>query len=243
MHVTVYPTAEAASRAAADTLVGWLAAARTLVVAGGNSPRELYRLVVDRRPAVDHLTVFTLDEYLGVPVEHPGTCANLLRREVADAWGVQADRFHWLTSQTEGAEAAIADHERTLAGLGGIDAVVLGLGKNGHLGFNEPGSSPHSAGRVLPLTPTSVAANAEWFGGRYAPDQGVTLGLGTLLAARRVLLVAFGPAKADAVYHTVVTAPSEACPGSWLQRHPDAHLFLDAAAAARLPSDTYRRAE
>ena len=88
MHVTVYPSADRASRAAADVLVGWLADARTLVVAGGNSPRELYRLVAERRPAVDHLHVFTLDEYLGVPVEHPGTCANLLRREVADAWGV-----------------------------------------------------------------------------------------------------------------------------------------------------------
>ncbi len=243
MHVTVYPTPRAASRAAAETLVGWLAVARTLVVAGGNSPRELYRLVAGRRPAVDHLSVFTLDEYLGVPVEHPGTCANLLRREVADAWGFPIDRFHWLTSRLEDAAAGIADHERKLAALGGIDAVVLGLGQNGHLGFNEPGSAPDSPGRVLGLTPTSVAANREWFGGEYAPDKGVTLGLKELLAARRVLLVAFGPAKADAVYHTVITAPSEACPGSWLQRHPDAHLFLDATAAACLPPSAYRRAE
>ena len=213
MHVTVYPSADRASRAAADVLVGWLADARTLVVAGGNSPRELYRLVADRRPAVDHLNVFTLDEYLGVPVEHPGTCANLLRREVADAWGVPAERFHWLSSRSEDAAAGIAEHERKLAALGGIDAVVLGLGKNGHLGFNEPGSAPDSPGRVLDLTPTSIAANAEWFGGEYAPDQGVTLGLGTLLAARRVLLVAFGPAKADAVHDTVVAASERGVPG------------------------------
>ena len=153
-------------------LVGWLADARTLVVAGGNSPRELYRLVAERRPAVDHLDVFTLDEYLGVPVEHPGTCANLLRREVADAWGIPAERFHWLSSRSKTPPAGIAEHERKLAALGGIDAVVLGLGKNGHLGFNEPGSAPDSPGRVLDLTPTSVAANAEWFGGEYAPDQG-----------------------------------------------------------------------
>ena len=90
---------------------------------------------------------------------------------------------------------------------------MLGLGKNGHLGFNEPGSAPDSAGRVLDLTPTSIAANAEWFGGEYAPDKGVTLGLGTLLAARRVLLVAFGPAKADAVHDAVVPAPTDGVPG------------------------------
>jgi glucosamine-6-phosphate deaminase len=243
MQVTVYPSADRASRAAADVLTGWLADARALVVAGGNSPRELYRLVADRRPSVDHLHVFALDEYLGVPVEHPGTCANLLRREVADAWGVPADRFHWLSSNSEDAPAGIAEHDRKLAALGGIDAVVLGLGKNGHLGFNEPGSAPDSPGRVLDLTPTSIAANTEWFGGAYAPNQGVTLGLGTLLAARRVLLVAFGPAKADAVHATVAVSTSETCPGSWLQRHPDAHLFLDEPAAARLPPGAFHRAE
>jgi glucosamine-6-phosphate deaminase len=241
MHVTIYPSADRASRAAADVLAGWLTDARTLVVAGGNSPRELYRLVAELRPPVDQLHVFTLDEYLGVPVEHPGTCANLLRREVADAWGVPVDWFHWLSSRLEDAPAGIAEHERKLAALGGIDAVVLGLGKNGHLGFNEPGSSPDSLGRVLDLTPTSIAANAEWFGGEYAPDKGVTLGLGTLLAARRVLLVAFGPAKADAVHDALVTAPFHGCPASWLQRHFEARLFLDEAAAARLPSHRCRR--
>lgn len=243
MNVTVYPTAEAASRAAAELLVRWLAAARTLVVAGGNSPRELYRLVAERRPAVDHLAVFTLDEYLGVPIENPGTCANLLRREVADAWGVPIYQFHSLSSRMVEASDGIAEHERKLAALGGIDAVVLGLGKNGHLGFNEPGSAPDSPGRVLDLTPTSIAANAEWFGGDYAPAQGVTLGLATLLAARRVMLVAFGSAKVDAVFATLAATPDQACPGSWLQRHPDAHLFLDESAAARLPENSYRRAE
>src|SRR5262245_61390496 len=146
MHVTVYPSADRASRAAADVLAGWLTDARTLVVAGGNSPRELYRLVADRRPAIDHLHVFTLDEYLGVPVEHPGTCANLLRQEVADAWGAPADRFHWRSSRVEDAPASITEHEGKLAAQGGVDAIVLGLGKNGHLGFNEPGSPPDSPG-------------------------------------------------------------------------------------------------
>lgn len=241
MRVTVYPDADRASRAAAEVLAGWLPDTHTLVVAGGNSPRTLYRLVAESRPNVAGLTVFTLDEYLGVPPEHPGTCANLLRREVADAWGVPAERFHALSSRAEDGAAGIADHERKLAAHGGIDVAVLGLGKNGHLGFNEPGSPPDAPGRVLDLTPTSVAANAEWFGGAHAPDQGVTLGLKTVLAARRVLLVAFGPAKADAVYASVVAPPSVACPGSWLRRHPDAHLFLDDAAAARLPTSVVSR--
>jgi glucosamine-6-phosphate deaminase len=243
MQVTVYPTAAAASRWASELLLTWLGDARTLVVAGGNSPRELYRLVAEQRPPVGDLSVFTLDEYLGVPVEHPLTCANLLRREVADAWGVPADRFHWLSSRTEDAEEGIAEHERKLAAAGGIDAVVLGLGKNGHLGFNEPGSPVDAPGRVLDLTPTSVAANAEWFSGEHAPSQGVTLGLKTLLAARRVLLVAFGPAKADAVYATVTATPDVACPASCLQRHAETHLVLDAAAAAHLMATWFREGD
>jgi glucosamine-6-phosphate deaminase len=236
MHMTVYPSPEQASQAASDELARWLTEARTLVVAGGNSPRELYRLLAGL-PMPAHLHVFTLDEYLGVPIDDPRTCANLLRREVADAWHVPPGRFHALSSRVEDAEAGIKEHERQLAECGGLDAVVLGLGRNGHLGFNEPGSSPHSPGRVLNLTPTSVAANAEWFGGEYAPAQGVTLGLRTILAARCVMLVAFGALKADAVYGTVVAPPNETCPGSWLQLHPNTQVYLDEAAAARLPSD------
>lgn len=233
MHVTVYPNPASASHAAADTLTDWLADARTLVVAGGNTPRELYRLLAGR-PVSNALHVFTLDEYLGVPLDDPRTCANLLRREVAEAWRHPPDRFHALSSRVEDAEAGIAEHERKLAACGGLDVIVLGLGRNGHLGFNEPGSSPHSPGRALDLATTSIAANTEWFGGEYAPARGVTLGLRTILAARRVLLVAFGAAKADAVHGTVVAPPTESCPGSWLQAHADVHLFLDEAAAARL---------
>jgi glucosamine-6-phosphate deaminase len=240
MQIAVYPSPEQASQAAAIALARWLNGSRTLVVAGGNSPRELYRLVAGL-PASNRLHVFTLDEYLGVPRDDPRTCANLLRREVADAWHIPPERFHALSSRIEDAGPGIVEHERQLAACGGLDVVVLGLGRNGHLGFNEPGSSPRAPGRVVNLTPTSIAANAEWFGGEYAPAQGVTLGLQTILAARYVLLVAFGAIKADAVHGMVVVPPNESCPGAWLQLHPNAHVYLDEPAAAWVPSDRYLR--
>src|SRR5262249_55907279 len=134
MQVTVYPSPERASQAAAHELAHWLAEASTLVIAGGNSPREMYRNVVGF-PVPNRLHVFTLDEYLGVPIDDPRTCANLLRRGVADAWGISIERFHALSSRVDDAEAGIAEHERQLAEYGGLDAVVLGLGRNGHLGF------------------------------------------------------------------------------------------------------------
>jgi glucosamine-6-phosphate deaminase len=237
MDVFVYGDAHAAGRAAADRLSGWLTAAgvRAFVPAAGQSPLELYGLVAERKLPLSGLHVFALDEYVGVPVEESRTCANVLRRVVAEAWGIPAERFHTLDSRPEHAAASIRRHEEELARLGGIDVTVLGLGRNGHLGFNEPGSPLDSTGRVVDLTPTSVDANCRWFGGEYAPARGVTLGLGTLLAARHVLLVAFGTAKAEAVFQAVSRPPDLRCPASWLQRAADVHFYLDREASARLP--------
>jgi glucosamine-6-phosphate deaminase len=238
MTIRILPDASAASRAAAELLSLWLTAAgvTTLVAAAGNSPRELYRLVAGRGLALDRLHVFALDEYVGVPPEDSRTCANLLRRELAVAWGIPEGRYHSLSSRPDQAAASLRDHEQRLDHLGGIDVLVLGLGRNGHLGFNEPGSAPDCPGRVLELEPVSVEANARWFGGEYAPDRGVTLGLRDLLAARRVLVVAFGAEKAAAVRRAVVDPPAPECPASWLQGHREAFWFLDDAAAAHLPA-------
>jgi glucosamine-6-phosphate deaminase len=242
MRIQVYPDARAASRAAADELEAWLGTpgVTTLVTAAGNSPLELYRLIAARSLPVGHLHVFALDEYVGVPPEDPRTCANLLRRAVAEAWGIPADHFHALSSRPEEALPSLWQHEEWLSQMGGIDVLVLGLGRNGHLGFNEPGSAPDSPGRVVDLEPVSIEANARWFDGDHAPARGVTLGLGRLLAARRVLLVAFGQAKADAVRQAVMVPPTTDCPASWLQGHPAATFFVDDEAAAGLPVERRR---
>jgi glucosamine-6-phosphate deaminase len=242
MRIQVNPDARAASRAAADELGAWLSApgVATLVAAAGNSPLELYRLIAGRSLPLGHLHVFALDEYVGVPPEDLRTCANLLRRAVAEAWGIPAARFHALSSRRDDALARIHAHEERLARMGGIEILVLGLGRNGHLGFNEPGSATDSPGRVVDLEPVSIAANSRWFGGDYAPAQGVTLGLRSLLAARRVLLVAFGAAKVDAVRQAVMDPPTTDCPASWLQGHPAATFFLDDEAAAGLPVERRR---
>lgn len=233
MHIVVRSDAEQASRAAADELCDLLVRSdlRTLVVAGGNSPRRLYELVASRRLDLTELDVFTLDEYVGVPPDDPRTCANLLRREVAEAWNISPPRFHSLSSRTTEAASSLEDHQRTLTALGGIDVAVLGLGQNGHLGFNEPPTDSNAPGRELMLTPISIAANQKWFGGDYAPDRGVTLGMRDLLAAKTVLLVAFGPAKTGAVRRMTTPPPGADSPASWLLDHPDARVFLDCQAA------------
>lgn len=232
MDVHVFPDAGAATNAAADLVARLLTAARAVMLPGGNSPLRLYGELVTRRIDLAETEFFVLDEYLGVPDSDPRTCSNLIWRTFGEPAQVDRERFHRLPSDPRPAPAAIAAHERAIAAVGGLDLVILGLGVNGHLGFNEPGSAPDSPGRVVELAPTSVAANRAWFGGDYAPDRGVTTGLATVFAARRVVLLAFGPAKAAAVSRMQSPSPGLDSPPSWLQQHRMCDAFLDEAAAA-----------
>ncbi len=236
MNLHVHSTVAEANRAAAE----WLAArlvrpqTRTLMVAAGNTPLDLYRLIAERRLPLSHLRVFALDEYVGVPLNEPRNCANLLRRSVAEAWSIPPTQFHTVSSLERDALSSVREHERLIHHAGGLDIVILGLGQNGHLGFNEPGSAEDSVGRVLDLETISIEANRKWFGGDYAPEKGVTVGLKTILGARHVLLLAMGAHKTAAVQAMIEGPRVAKCPASFLQGHANAHVFLDHAAAANL---------
>ncbi len=236
MNLSIHPTAEGANVAATDCLAAWLGRpdARTVMVAAGNTPLELYRRIGERRLSLAHLQVFALDEYVGVPLEEPRNCANLMRRCVQQAWGVPPAQFHTVSSLEADALASVQEHERKITAAGGLDVIILGLGQNGHLGFNEPGSAEDSGGRLLDLETISIEANRKWFGGDYAPAKGVTVGLRTILAARHVIILAFGSHKITAVRAMAEGPRSANCPASLLQGHPDVHVFLDADAASGL---------
>ncbi len=236
MKLSILPTDEAANAAAADCLARWLTApgTRSVMVAAGNTPIELYRRIGERGLNLSHLNAFALDEYVGVPLEEPRNCANLMRRCVQEAWDIPSAQFHTVSSLEKDALASVREHERKIASAGGLDVMILGLGQNGHLGFNEPGSAEDSTGRLLDLETISIEANRKWFGGDYAPAKGVTAGLKTILAARHVLIMAYGSHKTAAVQAMVGGARGPQCPASFLQGHPDTHAFLDEAAAAGL---------
>jgi glucosamine-6-phosphate deaminase len=236
MRIRVEPNAAQATTAAADWLIERLLRpeTRNVMVAGGNTPLALYAEVAARKPRLHHVNVFVLDEYLGVPEHEPRSCSNLLRRAVVEAWGIPHEQYHWISSNEHAAAASIADHERAILASGGLDLVILGLGRNGHIGFNEPGSPPNAAGRIVSLSPTSVEANRQWFGGDFAPSRGVTTGMQTILSAKTILLLAFGSHKAQAVAGTIEGPQDSACPASFLQAHSDALVLLDQEAAAGL---------
>ena len=236
MNTTIHSTTDPANVAATDCLAAWLTAptTRNVMVAAGNTPIELYRRIGERGLKLSHLNVFALDEYVGVPLEEPRNCANLMRRCVQQAWGIPPAQFHTVSSLEADALASVQEHERKIAEAGGLDVIILGLGQNGHLGFNEPGSAEDSVGRLLDLESISIEANRKWFGGDYAPAKGVTVGLKTILAARHVLIMAYGLHKTAAVKAMVEGPRGSQGPASLLQGHPDTRVFLDEAAAAKL---------
>ena len=236
MKIGIHSSADVANAAATDCLAAWLTAPaiRNVMVAAGNTPLELYRRIGARGLKLSHLNVFALDEYVGVPLDEPRNCANLMRRSVQQAWGIPTAQFHTVSSLEADALASVQEHERKISKAGGLDAIILGLGQNGHLGFNEPGSDEDSTGRLLDLEAISIEANQKWFADDYAPAKGVTVGLKTILAARHVLIMAYGSHKLAAVRAMVEGPRGPQCPASLLQGHPDVRVFLDDAAAARL---------
>jgi len=236
MNLSIHQTAPLADAAAATLLAGWLTSpgGRTVMLASGNTPIELYRRIAARRLPLKHLILFALDEYVGVPLEEPRNTANLLRRAAVEPWAIPPTQFFSVSSLETNALESIQRHERRIADAGGLDVLVLGLGQNGHLAFNEPGSAENSVGRVLDLEPISIEANRHWFGGQYAPARGATVGLQTILAARHILIMAYGAHKTAAVKAMIEGPRSTHCPASFLQGHPQVHVFLDAAAAGGL---------
>ncbi len=241
---------EAARRAAAAVLDGLRAAGDrdpVLGLATGSSPlglyRELGRAVAEGRADFSRTLGFALDEYVGLPPGHPEGYRQVLLREVCDVIGLPAGRL--AVPDGSGGDlaaltAAAGDYERRIRDAGGVDVQVLGIGANGHLGFNEPGSAMASRTRVKRLSARTRRDNARFFTDLAdVPTHCVTQGLGTILDARRLVLVATGDAKADAVAAALEGPLTASVPASVLQWHADTVVCLDEAAAAGLRNRQY----
>jgi len=208
---------------------------RVLGVAAGTTPVEAYTRLVARRPPVDGLHVVMLDEYAGLGEDHPASFRRQIRTVLTDPLGLPPQRLHSLDGLDPDPDAACRRFESTLAGLGGVDLQLLGIGRNGHIAFNEPGSALDSRTRPVTLTASTRAANAPAFpSADDVPARALTQGIGTILEARRLVLLATGPAKAGAVARALEGPVDDAVPASALQRHPDVVVVLDRAAAAGL---------
>jgi glucosamine-6-phosphate deaminase len=240
--LTIVPDVAAMSAAGADAIAETLRLKPDAVISvpTGSTPLPMFDVLAARaaRGEVDfsRVEVFCLDEYVGVGVGDPNSLTAWLWNAFLDRVGVAADRVHALPSSADDPDAAAAEFERALAAKGGLDLAMLGLGPNGHVAYNEPGSAADSRTRTLSLTPESLAqASAYWEGTLPIPKRAMTMGVGTLLEARRIVLLVSGEAKADILRRTLEEPMSADVPASWLRlAGPRLQVITDEAAARDL---------
>ena len=221
-------------------------AAPVLGLATGSSPLAIYAELAAqvRSGALDvgGVQAFALDEYVGIPAEHPQSYASVIHREVSEPLGLDPERVHVPDGRATDLDAACEAYEAAIADAGGIDIQILGIGANGHVGFNEPTSSFASRTRLKTLSPQTRADNARFFDDpEQVPTHCLTQGLGTIMTAAELVLVAQGEHKAQAVAAAVEGPVSSICPGSILQFHRRATVIVDEAAAAQLTLTDYYR--
>ncbi len=217
----------------------------TLGVATGSTPLPVYQaLATHRESGVDFssMSAFALDEYVGLSVDHPEGYSNVIEREVTVPLGLDPERVHVPDGSGADIATAGARYEQALVDHGGVDLQLLGIGTTGHIGFNEPGSSFASLTRVKTLTVRTRADNARFFASpEEVPIHCVTQGLGTILRARHLVLLAFGEGKAEAIAAAVEGPMSASMPGSAIQFHRHVTVVLDEASASALRFGDYYR--
>jgi glucosamine-6-phosphate deaminase len=218
--------------------------ASVLGLATGGTMEAVYaRLIAAHRAGAvqfDVATSFNLDEYVGLSPDHPGSYWHYMRQHLFDHVDFDPARTHLPRGDAADPEAEAARYEAAIVAAGDIGFQLLGLGHNGHIGFNEPTSSLTSLTRIKTLTRSTREANAQYYQ-RFedVPRLAITMGIGTIMRADEVVLLAYGEAKARAVAALIEGPVSAACPASILQMHRKVTVVIDEAAAAELTLRAY----
>lgn len=248
MEVVICRDEQQVGEVAADRIVTRLEGNETPVLglATGSSPLALYAELQRRVEAGDldlrHGIGFALDEYVGISPEHPLSYRQTILRTVVEPLRMDPRRVHVPNGFTADLTAAAAEFEANIKKAGGVDVQVLGVGTNGHIGFNEPTSSFASRTRLKTLTAQTRQDNARFFeDDDQVPTHCVTQGLGTILESKMAVLVATGEHKAAAVRDLVEGPVAAVCPASILQFHREAIIVIDEAAASELAYADYFR--
>ena len=251
MEIVITGSAREAAIIAADAFERLLSGTDHPVIglATGRSPLPTYHELIDRcrsgRVSLARARLFLLDEYVGLDPEHPMSCRNFIQRELIDHVDVPQGAPVVPECASQDLAAAGDAYEQRIANAGGIDLQVLGIGRNGHIGFNEPPSSLASRTRLTTLAATTRKDNARSFGDEpdMVPRHGITQGIGTILEARHIVLIATGEAKSEPIARAVEGPVTAMLPASALQLHPHATVIIDEAAGRQLShADYYREA-
>ena len=241
LRLTVFHDDRVLARTLAAQIVEAIAAKPDLVLGlpTGRSPIRLYHELgaLHAKGAVDfsRVTTFNLDEFLGIAADHPGSYRAFMEEHLFSRVNIPAQRINVLNGVAPDPLAECARYERAIVDAGGIDLQLLGIGTNGHIGFNEPARELAGATHRVVLKASTRRSNAALFGGNEAdvPREALSMGMATILRARRIVMIATGKLKASCVDRAVNGPITTRMPASFLQLHRDVEVCLDEAAAGR----------
>jgi glucosamine-6-phosphate deaminase len=246
MQVLICDTYEELSKAAGQVVARTLNSKPNAVLGlpTGSTPLGLYQELIrmHKEEGLDfsQVTTFNLDEYVGLPNEHPQSYHYFMYENLFKHINIPRQNVYIPSGTTDNYEAFCKWYEQRIADCGGIDLQVLGIGGDGHIAFNEPSSSLGSRTRIKTLTRQTIEDNARFFDNPDdVPIYAITMGVGTIMEARRIMLVANGESKAEAVAGAIEGPITSMCSASALQLHRDVVFFLDPAAASKLKMREY----
>ncbi len=241
MNVMIYKDQETASKAAATIVAAQILQKPNSVLglATGGSPvstyRNLVRLYEEGIISFADVITFNLDEYVGLPKDHPQSYYTFMMENLFKSVDIQEGQYFIPSGISEDPELECFEYEEKIEAYDGIDLQLLGLGVNGHIGFNEPSDVFEPATHIVDLKPETIESNARFFTSKdEVPVQAISMGTGSIMKARKILLLAFGQNKAEAVAAMVNGPITANCQASMLQVHPDVTILIDEDAAALL---------
>ncbi|MBA3297576.1 MAG: glucosamine-6-phosphate deaminase [Acidobacteria bacterium] len=240
--ISIFPDPSSVARALAGRIAVALRANPTLVLGlpTGRTPLLLYEELVKLYSAgqadFSRTTTFNLDEFVGIPASHPGSYRSFMQRHLFDHVNIDPANVHVLDGRAPDTAAEGCRYEKAIVEAGGIDLQILGIGTNGHIGFNEPGPALEARTHRVTLKAETRRSNAALFGGDTAavPLEALSMGMATILHARSIVLVATGERKAPCVRKLVLGSITTDLPASFLQVHDEVEIMLDEGAAGRL---------
>jgi glucosamine-6-phosphate deaminase len=242
MEIIIQPTAKVATTIAARIVADVIRRKNGCVLglATGSTPVWLYQELIAMKLDWRNVTTFNLDEYIGLPPEHRQSYHSFMQEHLFQHVNIPKRNVNIPDGLAKDVPKFCARYEQKIRAAGGIDLQLLGIGTDGHIGFNEQTSSLASRTRIKTLTPQTRRDNARFFGGEeQVPEHVITMGIGTILEARHCLLLAFGKNKASAIAAAVEGPITSMNPASALQQHPTVTALLDEEAAAKLKLKNY----
>lgn len=240
MNIRIFTDETALACAAADLIEETVHANphAVLGLATGASPVLTYKELIKRYEAgklsFSNVTAFNLDEYCDLPKNDKNSYYTFMQENLFGKIDIDPANIHIEDGNAADFAAEAKAYDAMISAAGNIDLQLLGIGTNGHIGFNEPADAFSDGTFRVKLTQSTINANSRYFTDSKMPEYALTMGVGTIMKAKKIMLIATGAAKADAVYNTVKGPVTPRCPASILQTHPDAVLLLDEAAAALL---------